>query len=497
MNSATSWKIPVVLVVVLSPLIFWNPLLALGGIVALAFLAWLLVKPLPPLTFWVGLLAIFYFFPYSSINPSVRSAGTYFTLFRKFGGLLSAWDFLLLAEFAVLFAYKLGRGKATLRGWNFPELLFLSLFSVWAFVWGWVHVFGNLLGYGPTDLLRPVVIFQVFLYFLAAYLLTLNWLNSQKDWQVAVRWLKWLTSLLVLYGVGRLIGILLGKIETMWPFGLPVVLYDQMMFLYLPIFVWLAAQILGKSDWKGLGWVALISTFFILISARRFNYFLLVFGGGITVLLAGFLTPRFAKKLGNVALKLGGALVLVFFLLAFFFPSGLKNVGTAFQSLNIYSQKQTVTAGSDIRRQEIKNLVLNLNERPYGYAFGLGWGTKWKAIAYQPMDSFSFTEKYLKKSLGWFPQFHLPYLGLLYRYGVLGLLFFWGILLVLFRRIFLGIQKSVPEGEKAFLLGMLVFLVLLLPTFGDSANPTFMILAGFYLGLLEFRLTVAEEPREC
>ncbi len=489
-------KWPAIFLLALSPLILWHPWAAVSGILLVLFLSWAFLRPVQPVHFWIFLLAIFYFFPYSSINPAVRSGGNYFTLFRKFGGLFSVWDFLLFAGLLHVIFLKLKQERLTVRGFDFPEMRAFSIFGVWAFVWGWLHIFGNLLGYGPTDLLRPFVVFQVFFYFLTVYLLTLNWLERREDWEVAVRWLKRLTWLLALYGMVRFAGILSGKIETMWPFGLPVVLYDQMTMLYLPVFTWVASLVLGKAGWRGLGGLALFSTFFILISARRFNYFLLVAGTLVTLLLAGFLAEEFGKKIAKIFLKLAGVFVLSLFILGIFFPSGLKHVGVAFQSINIYKKDVAAVTGSDIRRQELKNLVLNLNERPYGYFVGLGWGTKWKAIAYQPLDSFSYTEKYLQKSLGWFPQFHLPYVGLLYRYGVLGLVFFWGILGLLFYRIFKRIRRFGVQEHRPLFIGMLAFLLLFLPTFGDSANPTFMILAGFYLGLLEFRLTEGETQRE-
>ncbi len=491
MNGSLSWKMPALLVVFSGSLVFWNPLFAAGVVFLAAFLLWGLTKHLSPVIFWVFLLFIFYFFPYSTINPSVRAGGRYFTIFRKMGGFLSLWDVLLLLGVLVLFARKLSKGNLTLQGASFPEVIFLFLFGVWAFFWGWLHVSGNLLSYGPTELLRPVIVLQTLLYFFTVYLLTLNLLESRQNWETAVRWLKRLTCLLVIYGVARLIGILTGRIQTMWPFGLPVVLYDQMMFLYLPVFVWAGGQVLGESHWKGLSWLALLSVFFILISARRFNYFLLVAGILLSLVLAGFLTTHFVENLGKLSLKFTGLIAAGAFVLILFFPAGLKNVGTAFQSLNIYKSSDVSMTGSDIRRQEIKNLALNLDQRPYAFALGLGWGTKWKAITYQPIDSFSFTEKYLRKSLGWFPQFHIPYLGLIYRYGILGLLFFWGILGLLFYRIFAQIQKCRSQWQP-LLLGMLVFLILLLPAFGDSANPTFMILSGFYLGLLEFRFSTRE-----
>ncbi|NOY78594.1 MAG: hypothetical protein GXO76_12065 [Calditrichaeota bacterium] len=357
-----------------------------------------------------------------------------------------------------------------------------------SFLWGVLHVRGNLLGYGPTGIIRPIILLQVFFYFLAAYFLTVNFLESRSDWVIAKKWLIRLTGLLALYGIFRFIGILLGKIETMWPFGLPVILYDQMLMLYLPIFAWVAGKVLHKQAWKGLGAVALVSLFFIVASARRFNYVLLLLGILIVLVVASWLSGHFWRRLLSSTKMFGAALIIFALGLTLIFPTTAKRIAETVQSINIYTNTQRAATGSDIRRQEIRNLILNMDNRPYSFAVGMGLGTKWKSIVYQPIDSFSFTEKYLKKSLGWFPQFHIPYFGLVYRYGILGLLLFWGILLFLFTRVLLAIRTVRTTDEAPLLIGMWVFLMMILPAFGDSVNPTGFILCGFYLGLLEFRL---------
>ncbi len=456
-------------------------LLASGGCVVI----W---KKPRPVTLWILLLAVFFFFPYSTISPTARMTGTYFTLYRKLGGLLSVWDVILGVLLILFLLIQMNRKRLTFKGFSFPELSVLSGFVLLSFLWGVLHVSGNILGYGPTGMLRPIVSLQVFFYFLMVYFFTVNFLENRSDWAFAKKWLIRLTGLLAVYGIFRFVGILLGKIETMWPFGLPVILYDQMLMLYLPIFAWVAAKVLRKQDWKGLGWVSLMSLFFIVASARRFNYVLLLLGTLLVLLIASWLSGHFWKRLLSSLKAFSVALAVLVLGLVLIFPSTSKRIAETIQSINIYTHTQKAVTGSDIRRQEIRNLILNMDNRPYSFAIGMGLGTKWKAIVYQPIDSFSFTEKYLKKSLGWFPQFHIPYFGLIYRYGILGLLLFWGILVFLFVRFLLLIRKTGVSAETPLLIGMLVFLMIILPTFGDSANPTGFILSGFYLGLLEFRV---------
>ena len=469
-------------------IVLLNPIL---GMILFAILVggWILILKNPrPVNLWILLLAVFFFFPYSTMNPTARMGGAYFTIYRKLGGLFSVWELLLGLLLLVFLLIKLNRKQLSFKGFIFPELSVFLGFILLSFLWGILHVRGNILGYGPTDILRPIIVLQVFFYFLTTYFLTINFLENHSDWVFAKKWLIRLTGLLAIYGVFRFIGILLGRIETMWPFGLPVILYDQMLMLYLPIFAWVAAKVLHKQSWKGLGWVALMALFFIVASARRFNYVLLLLGILLALLISAWMTDHFWKKFIS-SVKIMSAAIIVFALgFVLIFPSTSKHIGETVKSINIYKNNQTATTGSDIRRQEIKNLILNMKNRPYSFLIGMGLGTKWKAIAYQPIDSFSFTEKYLRKSLGWFPQFHIPYLGLIYRYGILGLLLFWGLLLFLFVRLLLLVRSIRTSEETPLLIGMLVFLMIILPTFGDSVNPTGFILSGFYLGFLEFRL---------
>jgi len=469
-------------------IVLLNPALGAGLFLLAVSGCVLILKNPRPVNLWIFLLTIFFFFPYSTISPTTRMTGTYFTMYRKLGGMLSVWDVLLGALLVILLFIQMNRKRLTFKGFSFPELFVFSGFILISFLWGILHVSGNLLGYGPTEILRPIVILQVFFYFLTAYFLTVNFLENRSDWTFAKKWLIRLTGLLAIYGVFRFIGILLGKIETMWPFGLPVILYDQMLMLYLPIFAWVAGKVLRKQDWKGLGWVSLISLFFIVASARRFNYVLFLLGILLVLTITSWLTGHFWKRLLSSVKMLSAALVVFVLGFVLIFPSTSRRIAETIQSINIYANTQKAATGSDIRRQEIRNLILNMNNRPLSFVVGMGLGTKWKSIAYQPIDSFSFTEKYLKKSLGWFPQFHIPYFGLIYRYGVLGLLLIWGILLFLFTRLLLLMRMVRTSDEAPLLIGMLVFLMIILPTFGDSANPTGLILSGFYLGLLEFRL---------
>ncbi len=431
------------------------------------------------------LLIVFYFFPYSSISPSVRAEGGYFTIYQRNLGPLSAWDvFIILSLLSILF-HRLKEGRFVITG--IPSGTWLGILGCYAtaFLIGLLHVQGNLLSYGMTDLSRPFVALQPILYMFAVYWITESSIQTKKQISLTIRFLKWLSIGLIIYGVLRGIFIFTGKVETMWPFGLPIILYDQLMMLFIPVF-WGLLSFLAKEKTKqiSLFWTALASIF-IIISARRFNYFLLI--AGIVLVLfccykiynikLRYLTKRMLPLLAGVLLFI---LVMIIAL-----PGTVEKMGYTFRTLNFFKMTDLET-GSDIRRAEINNLFLNLKERPYSYLFGFGLGTTWRAIKYQPYDSFSFTKKTLVRTRGWIPQFHLPYISLLFRYGIAGSMLYWLLCFALVNRYLKKIKNLQSEiNSVSFYLAGVLFIFLILPNIGDSVNPTAPILVGFLVGLLE------------
>ena len=440
----------------------------------------------PVTTLWV-VLVVYYFMPFSSINPLIRAGGEYFTIYKRIFGPLSVWDVLLGLAFILILISRLRHGQLTFPG--LPSGTWLAILGIYlfAFLMGLLHTHGNLLSYGRTELLRPLVAAQPILYKFALYWITATVLQTPLDIRKTIQFVKWLSLSLILYGIIRAVLIFSGVIITMWPFGLPIVLYDQMMMLYLPIFWGLLAFLASEKVVTIKPVWAVLAIVFIISSARRFNYLLL--GGGLLLVL--ILTWRFYPgqsgrqlfrklRLPLLILVMAAAIVVVIM------PTLIERVVYTTQTLDIYRATDPGT-GSDIRRGEINNLFLNLQQRPYSYWCGFGLGTTWKAITYQPYDSFSFTRETLIRGLDWYPQFHLPYISLLFRYGVLGSCLYWLLCVFLLSRFYLNLKRLAQFQELpfAFYLGGLIFIILILPSIGDSVNPTAPILVGFLIGIIE------------
>lgn len=437
------------------------------------------------------LLAAFYFLPYSVAAPTVKQQAEFFSIYHRVGGLFSIWDALLAIAFLHLLLRSLIARQLRLSLGRPENAWGLAAIIVFGFTVGLLHVEGMPLGYGTTEAKRAVIAGLPAVYLGLMYFLTINYLKTREQAVQAARWMILLSLLLIVYGIVRFCLILAGVITTMRPFGLPIVLYDQMTMLYPFIFAVPAVYLLTRNaegrncEWRWRHWMLWgAAVLLILLSARRFNYLLLV-AGLMFVLLAGpALNWWRARQSWRVFVKGTFALAVLFFLLRGFVPGAISGVARAVQSLDMASEIG-LQHGGDIRRAEIKNMFANMERRPYAYVIGMGLGTKWQEITEQPLDSFSYPKSYLAISRGWFPQFHLPYLAQLYRFGILGLLALLVWLMLYLRRRARDLQLLNAPVMRAFGLGMLIFLALNLTNLGDSANPTAAILAGVCMGLLE------------
>ena len=450
--------------------------------------AWLWVffreKNIPAV--WL-LLPVFYFFPYENVNPLVRETEQYFSVYRRIIGPLNVWEILLVGTVLLLVGRRLKQGSLRFRGIPEGPWFFILVFYLFAFVAGLLHVKGNLLSYGNTDITRPFVASQVILYMVLVYWITANSLDSPEDVLNTVRVLRGISIALVLYGVVRGILILKGILPTIWPFGLPIIIYNQMVMLYLVVF-WGLLYFFEKRQAQSMPGVwAIIAALLILTSTRRFNYFVLVAGLVFTLAVAvhfyrfSFLSVW--RKLRTPLL----AFVLATLLLLLIFPDWFEVVGYSFRSFNIFGVNDQIT-NNDIRRFALSNMTLNMLRRPYTLLTGFGLGTTWKAIVYQPFDTLflNVNSEFLRRSLGWYPQFPFPYVNVIYRYGFVGVVVYWGLIVWLFRRYYSYFrEKRSSAYPTAFYLAALIVMPFFLGLIGDIYNPTGPIFVGILLGIVE------------
>ncbi len=434
-------------------------------------------------------LAAFYFLPYSSIDPGLRAEEKFFSMYHRFAGFLSGWEVLLIIAGGTLLVHALlaGNVQLTLGKLDSAPALFL-LFAI-ALALGLLHVDGSLLSYGTTEIKRSVIAFLPIFYLVVMYLLVMNFLPNEIAAQALLRALTILTTLLATYGLIRLALILQGRLVTMWPFGLPIVLYDQMVMLYPLIFTIAALALFNISNrdarrrwYHGLLWSVLVT--FILISARRYNYLLLAAGLLLTVVAALALQQWRMKKILLAAMKATVIFMVVLFALRWIAPQAVRGVTQSLATLELGSRLSN-RYGGDIRRAELANMFANMERRPYSYLVGMGLGTKWQTLVEQPLDNFTYPKAYVATSRGWFPQFHLPYVAGLYRFGMLGFAGLLAWMIFYWHRRWQKLKSLATPQLRAHALAMMIFLLLILPNLGDSANPTVAILSGVCMGILD------------
>lgn len=443
---------------------------------------WNEIKPIWPL---LVVLALFYFSPFTNVAPSMRAPGAYISIYTYLGGVISVMGIVLISALAIAIVCRLKEGKINLaigawRGFGFFFFLILV-----AFIIGLLHAEGGLLHYGVTELKRPIIAFVPPFYMLAVFMLVVNFVRSQEHLARLLAWMDRLTILLIGYGIYRLLMILAYGLETMWMFGLPIVLYDEMAMLYVPIFTiaarWLAGQ--KTNRWQAIQLVIMI--LFILCSTRRYNYLLLVMGLFL-VALVGYSSRIFSlRRLHRLAIRSVLVFGIAAFLLLALAPKFSQGVLAAFESLDV-SSRVGQKHGGEIRLAIIKNMFANLDRRPYAYLSGFGLGTMWQAIEYQPMDSLT---KKLRKNDGWYAVFSIPYVSLFFRLGILGTLalLFW---LFYYLRARAREMRFMDGSLQSYGMGMIAYVGLIIPALADSLNPTGWILCGLYMGILE-RLTLA------
>ncbi len=426
------------------------------------------------------LLTIFYFSSYTKISTETGPAEKNISIHFHWGGLVSVWEVLLLGALALIVARNVYHGRGVLNlGPSTGIFAFFALITI-SFVIGLLHSSGGVLKYGITGLKRPVIAYMTPVYFFLIYLICINTLVRRSQLLLVLRFLHWLTIGLLAYGVVRLFLMLAGDFGGLWFFGLPIVLYDQMAMLYAPIFILLALFFQGRSFkkryWPGFA----LMLFFILCSTRRFNYLLLALGLFLTVALGYSLKlwtlPKVFKKTGqSLAVSIAG-----FAVVALLIPGFTSGVFTSIKTLNVWSKLGQQQSG-DMRIAEFENLFENLNERPYTYIAGFGLGPLWRAIEPQPVDPLT---RRLRLKRHWYTQFHLPYISMIYRLGLLGSAVFLFWFLIYMKNLYSRLKNS-RRSLQPILLGPFVFLMMILPSLLDSFNPTAWTLCGLYAALLE------------
>ncbi len=428
---------------------------------------------------WPIICLIFLFFAsaYTNISSPAGPAEKYYSIYYHFFGVISIWDIgLATVLLAVLMKKKL---FFSFGYWQGLPALFLLLVLI--FCAGLMHSSAGISPFGPSEFRRVLIAFTGPVYMISIYLLVKNLITNQMELKVILNFLKSMVLALAIYALLRFFLILTGTVQTMWLFALPVIIYDRLIFFYIPVFIWLINALTGEiQKTKILTFIAITGLFLILISTRRLNLLIICCGIFISLAGTGFLMEINIRKSLNFSRKFILLPIIGIIALSFVVPRSLTKLISVVKSLDLYSQTGRHHSG-EMRIAESRNLLANLESRRYALLTGYGYGTFWQQKQNQPLDPLT---KKIRPFGNWFSQFHLPYISIFYRFGLLGTSVFLIWYFSWFANIVGRLKRTCPKAQ-VFALSAFVFLMLLLPATLDSLNPTSWICCGGIAAILE------------
>jgi hypothetical protein len=477
-------------------------LLLLAGISALGLVAAARTRRAD---WWLAtLIVILSMFPNSSVNPDLRIVAGGFRLFTRLVlGALSPWDVLLLI-LLILALWMRPRGLRTSRGFGRSADVFLLGLGVVVGAGvanGFIHAL--ILNYGPTSL-RSVVQQSLPIYYLFACILIgrLAIVDSQSLRKIL--WAVRLSSAAVLIqGAVLLFLSFREQFTSLRGFmGIPIILYDQLTILNVFVCLAVARYSSGLKLSRGDKVMAAGGVLFLLMSTRRLVLIMLLFNVCIVFALA----VRRGQVVRSMLRMARGAVAVAAIILAaasVTAPTLVQAIGQVIRSIDLTSEiGQTQMAGGALRVAELQNMYLNLGSGlTPAWVFGRGIGTYWQE--YVPTElaldvgSAAFVESQLVAGAqGWWPGFHLPFVSVVYRFGMLGGVAIWALVMGWFLR-WRAFIRGLSEDDRAFAVTVVVLMVVQLLQMGDSLDSAGPSLQGCLVaGLWGFRMRRAGPPGE-
>ncbi|MFQ5823065.1 MAG: hypothetical protein ACE5JB_03320, partial [bacterium] len=104
---------------------------------------------------------------------------------------------------SILFFRNSISGKMTFVYFKKKEVSYYLFFMFIAFLMGSLHIEGSFLSYGTTELKRTLISFSPIFYLLLISFITINFINSKKEFDQTLKFIWILTILLVMYGFVR------------------------------------------------------------------------------------------------------------------------------------------------------------------------------------------------------------------------------------------------------------------------------------------------------
>lgn len=349
--------------------------------------------------------------------------------------------------------------------------------------------------YGETPLFAPFGSYSPIFSIFFMTTLVQNTIKTPEELFRSLRIYWYFLYLIITYGIILLILFFLGIYKTFSIEGsMPIILYEQLLLFFYPIaFLIISRRLELPKFWSSSKIAIFLMIFFILISTRRLEYI-----SAVTIPIiaysAGKIAGIFPKRHWSVPLKRILITIPVILFLYYILPlPGKDIIYKTILSLDLGSQYGNLSAAAN-RLGQFNNLFLNIHQG-YTFIFGLGLGTFWKEIIPVAHSLGSGFFNLIEQGYTSFPQFHIPIVSLLFRFGYLGTAILLCIFIWYFKNI-IRIVRVLPNiWCQAHYLSMSAFVWLFLLFLGDTRSPS-MAYVGIVLGFAETIKTLANKYPE-
>ncbi|MBN1183769.1 MAG: hypothetical protein JXB49_15865 [Bacteroidales bacterium] len=431
-------------------------------------------------------------FPNSTIIADERVQGikgiNLFT--RYFFGIVSIWDLLMLMLLTLSVFYK--RRLSLIVKQKGVNRFLLPIFAILIFAMFNGLFKATIFPYGLTNFRNVVQAVLPSLYFFGAYFLSIQIIRHKDDFSYSINVLYTVCLIILAIGLMLMIASLVGFINITKGFlGIPIVLYDQLMFLNLAVgFIFVKAIVGQKQNiWHWI--IFAFSIFFMFLSTRRLVLIILFFNMFGYFIFACYstrwriLNKKLVFKLTKIFISISILLPVITFL---FVPQLWEAMGMVIESINVFSEVGLKYAGNS-RLAELSNVFLNMNQRPESYFIGMGLGTQffeYIPMGYDILGDTAYDAAVMEKSYtGWFPYFHIPGISNVYRFGFCGVVLFC-ILICSWLYGWVKISRNIDKTYLPYVITISILSAETILFLGDSVNSMGPAFSGIILALLNF-----------
>lgn len=436
----------------------------------------------PSIAIWFILLILLIF----STNLGSPNYGyysrSYFELFIRYGGLTPVEWLMIWITFLIFIRRIIKKEHLHLQIILDPALKWIFVIFTIGMIHGMIRRL--VAPYGNTTLLAPFGAFAPVFYIFFMTVLIQNTITTPQELFLNIRIYWYFVYSVIVFGIILFILFLFGLFKPMLIKGImPIILYEQLLLFFYPLaFSLISRRMKLPNIWSPSLYVISFIIIFILISTRRLEYILALAIPALTYIIGNF-TKIFPRLNWKRQIKIIFLLLIIPVILFVILPLPGKNIFyETILSLGM-GEKHGNLASAAERMGQLQNLFLNIKQENT-YYFGFGLGTFWKEIVPVTHSLGSGFLPLIEKGYTSFPQFHLPIINFLFRFGYLGAfilfsVFFWYLL-----NIIKTVRVLPNSWSRAHYISLSSSVLLFLLIIGDTRYHTTTYI-GIIMGFAE------------